>query len=52
MIRAGLILAVLASPATAQQVAGAEGAVVCARIIVVTIIDIIIAMRKYINPQD
>lgn len=27
MIRAGLILAVLASPATAQQVAGAEGAV-------------------------
>ena len=27
MIRAGLILAVLASPASAQQVAGAEGAV-------------------------
>jgi hypothetical protein len=27
VIRAGLILAVLASPATAQQVAGAEGAV-------------------------
>ena len=27
MIRAGLILSVLASPATAQQVAGAEGAV-------------------------